>query len=194
MMISLQTILSQRTKQLIAFLGFVLFGFVLFGFILSACSNTNSVAPEEFVVQSQNIQGYTQWLRVAEVSGTGNFPLLLGRAHYSSSPWVTRRVYANTTAQQGRGASGEFPNGSIIVKTFHDNTGKWLLGEVMVKRQQSGGTFNTDHQGWEWLEIRENGTITLDTLGREQRGAQFYNGLCNSCHAQYRSRDYLFTY
>ncbi len=160
---------------------------------LTQCTGNTQAQPEEFVVQSSSLQGYTQWLRATEISGTGNFPLLLGRAHYSSSPWVTRRVYVNTLAQQGR-TQGEFSIGSIIIKTFHDNTGKWLLGEAMVKRQARGGTFNTDHQGWEWLEIKENGSIALDSAGREQRGAQFYGNQCNACHAQYRTNDYVFTY
>lgn len=172
----------------------ITFLILLVGFAMSACSDTSLPQPEEFVVQSSSLQGYSQWLRAIEISGTGNFPLLLGRAHYSSSPWVTRRVYVNTLARQGRIAQGEFPVGSIIVKTFHDNTGKWLLGEAMVKRQARGGTFNPDHQGWEWLEIRENGSIALDSAGREQRGAQFYGNQCNACHAQYRANDYVFTY
>jgi hypothetical protein len=160
---------------------------------LTDCTGSTQPQAEEFVVQSHSLQGYTQWLRATEISGTGNFPLLLGRAHYASSPWVTRRVYVNTLARQGR-TQGEFSIGSIIVKTFHDNTGKWLLGEAMVKRQARGGIFNPDHQGWEWLEIKEDGTIARDSAGREQRGAQFYGNQCNVCHAQYRANDYVFTY
>jgi hypothetical protein len=54
----------------------------------------------------------------------------------------------------------------------------------MAKR---GGTFNSQHKGWEWFVIDPaSGTIA-------SRADTLMGGLCNSCHVVNADEDYVFT-
>jgi len=128
--------------------------------------NPNNPA-SEFVAQDADFAGFKNWTKYAELASAMSDD---GRAHGNSS-----RIMWVKQANAVRGANGQYPVGTIFVKEVQ-NYG--IVG--MVKR---GGTFNAEHQNWEWFYLSLDGKI-------QSRNA---SNLCNSCHLKAKNLDYVFS-
>lgn len=140
--------------------------------LLASCTNERSPAPAapspEFVAQDADVQSFATWQVVRRLDRALSDD---GRAHTDAA----RTIYVNAAGAM-RGADGQYPLGTILIKQVEGGYG--IVG--MAKR---GGSFNTAHNGWEWLNISAEGRITLRTA----------SPLCNQCHAKARDQDYVFT-
>ena len=139
--------------------------------------------PAEFVASNADFAGYASWTKVAgPLSGPDPAGLLSGGAHEGSNPIVSRTVYVNNGGAV-RG-NGQFPNGTIFVKTLTDSAGNVPMITAMAKR---GGSFNTSHKGWEWFLLDPaTGSVTA-------RSDTLMGGMCNGCHTASSLGDYVFT-
>jgi hypothetical protein len=138
-----------------------------------ACSKTETPAPKtstpttEFVAQDADFKDFKNWTVVANLQKALSSD---GRAHTDAARtiWINKNI--------NRGTNGEYSLGTIFVKEVQGGYG--IVG--MAKR---GGSFNAQHNGWEWFRLDINGKIT-------DRNS---SNTCNSCHAKVKNLDYAFT-
>lgn len=143
----------------------------------------------EYIASNATFSNYKNWHLADYVLGNHN--PFIGAAHGNAQPDYVRAVFQNEKAHKMlHGAY--YPIGSVIIKeTFSTTKGIKKLADAggvlaMVKR---GGSFNPDHNGWEWLELTHEGKIS-------KRSAELKNGACNACHAKATGSagiDYSFT-
>ena len=129
-------------------------------------SNSNSPITE-FIAQDVDFVGFKNWTKYAELPSAMSED---GRAHGNGS-----RIMWVKQANASRSANGQYPIGTIFVKEVQ-NYG--IVG--MAKR---GGSFNAEHQNWEWFYINLEGKI----LSRNA------SSLCNNCHLKAKNLDYVFS-
>jgi hypothetical protein len=120
---------------------------------------------------------------------------LVGGAHGAGADSITRKTFMNSLAAQ---SLGNFVPGSILVKEVFTYTNKGpslektLVASGLVAMVKRGGTFNPEHNGWEWFVLK-NDASTVDA-----RGADLMGGACNACHqkaaSQTGGRDYVFAH
>lgn len=138
-----------------------------------SCSKTETPAPTttspttEFVAQDVDFKDFKNWTVIANLQKALSAD---GRAHTDAARtiWINKNI--------NRGTNGEYPLGTIFVKEVQGGYG--IVG--MAKR---GGSFNAQHNGWEWFRLDINGKIT-------DRNS---SNTCNSCHAKVKNLDYAFT-
>lgn len=82
----------------------------------------------------------------------------------------------NVYASRSRGATGRFPDGTVIVKSIADPGAKGLAAQVAVMRKARGR--------WQWVEY---------TLQGGRYGVLARGQLCVDCHVQAKTRDWVFT-
>jgi hypothetical protein len=110
-------------------------------------------------------------------NGYGKWPKLNRKPFRSTGPLSNahaglKNVYANK-----RKVRSKFPNGTVIVKTIVPR-GVGYVGQVAVMRKLKGR--------WRFVEYtRSSRTARYTVLAQGQ--------LCQSCHAQAKSSDYVFT-
>ena len=149
----------------------LIFGAIL---ILSACESEkvvddpNPTPQVEYVATDADFENFRNWTVVKQLSKALSED---GRAHTDAARtiWIKQ---ANATRSQ----SGQYPNGTILVKEVQGGYGI----VAMVKR---GGAFNSTHNGWEWIRLDSAGKIT----------SRNSSNVCNNCHAQVKGQDYAFT-
>ena len=109
--------------------------------------------------------GYQKWPKINKKPFKSTGPL-------SSAHQGVKNVYASK-----RKVGTKYPNGTVIVKSIAKAGDKPSLpGDVAVMRKVNGR--------WRYVEYRLSGS----------RYAVFAQGqLCQSCHAQARANDYVFT-
>lgn len=143
----------------------------------------------EYIASNATFSNYKDWHLADYVLGNHN--PFIGAAHGSAEPDYVRAVFQNGKAYKML-HDAYYPVGSVIIKeTFSTTKGIKKLADAggvlaMVKR---GGSFNPDHNGWEWLELSHEGKIT-------KRSAELKNGACNACHSKGTGAagvDYSFT-
>ncbi|MBA3901251.1 MAG: cytochrome P460 family protein [Bacteroidetes bacterium] len=140
----------------------------------------------EFVADDSTFKNYRDWKVIK--TNTGTSPMIRD-AHAAEMPDVTRYVHAKDPDVK-RDANGDFPRGTVIVKESRKEDGTVEAVTAMVKR---GGNFNPEHKGWEWFMLEgPSGKINRDG-DMKMRGAALMDGMCNSCHAQVREKDYVFS-
>jgi hypothetical protein len=108
--------------------------------------------------------GYKKWTRINKKPFTSTGPL--SAAH----PGV-KNVYASK-----RKVRSKYPNGTVIVKTIQPKGGKGKPFQVAVMRKVK--------RKWRYVEYQLSGS-RYTVLAKGQ--------LCQSCHAQAKSTDYVFT-
>jgi hypothetical protein len=109
--------------------------------------------------------GYQKWPRINKKPFKTTGPL-------STAHQGVKNVYANK-----RKAGAKYPNGTVIVKSIAKAGDKPTLpGDVAVMRKVNGR--------WRFVEYRLSGS-RYSVLAQGQ--------LCQSCHAQARANDYVFT-
>ena len=108
--------------------------------------------------------GYAKWPRINKKPFTTAGPL-------SSAHVGVKNVYASK-----RKAGARYPNGTVIVKTIQAAGRKGLPGQVAVMRKVSGR--------WRFVEYELSGA-RYTVLAQGQ--------LCQNCHMQARSNDFVFT-
>lgn len=148
--------------------------FCLLAFFITACSESNPNPDNnnnnstDFVAEAKDFANFRTWTKVISLSQAHSDD---GRAHTNAA----RVVYINNAAAK-RNAQNQYDKGTIVVKEVEGGYGV----VAMVKR---GGSFNPNHQNWEWFQLETNGGI-------KSRSAS--DG-CNSCHSKAKSLDYVFT-
>lgn len=152
---------------------------VLMTVVLIGCSDDNTTnPPAEFIATDADFANWMSWTKVAEKSGPDP---ALGQAHSGNDTNVTRYIY--NKGNPLKGSNGQYPNGTLVVKETKDKDGNVMMITAMAKR---GGTFNQNHNGWEWF-VLENNSI-------KDRGADLMGGMCNGCHSAVKTtKDYVFS-
>ena len=84
----------------------------------------------------------------------------------------TKNVYVSK-----RKAGTRYPNGAVVVKTIVDPGAKYI-GKVAVMRKVNGR--------WRYIEYTRSGPAARYTILAQGQ-------LCQSCHMQVKSNDYVFT-
>lgn len=136
----------------------------------------NTANSGEFIAHKNNFQNYLTWSLTDYALGASN--PFIGMAHSGTNHEFARAIFQNDSSLNVSG--DQFPTGSILVKeTFTTDDGNKIFAQqggllAMVKR---GGTFNPDHNGWEWIMMSEDGDMLA-------RGGDLMGGACNSCHAK----------
>jgi hypothetical protein len=91
----------------------------------------------------------------------------------------TKNVYAS----KRRGADGQFPNGTIVVKDAM-RPGADFLGLIAIMRKQAGA--DPEHNDWVFVEYTRD--------ARDARFQEIASGaVCWSCHVGASESDYVFT-
>jgi hypothetical protein len=106
-------------------------------------------------------------------TGSGhNFPFL--RTRYNQA--AAARLDDN-----GKIVAGSvFPEGSLIVKEFHDKDNK--LARYAILYKEAGNT-DADSKGWVWGYVNADGTVAESAA---EKGKS-----CNTCHNQSGNIDYM---
>lgn len=108
--------------------------------------------------------GYQKWKRINKKPFTSTGPL-------SSAHSGVKNVYASK-----RKVRSKYPNGTVIVKTIQPKGRKGKPYQVAVMRKVRGK--------WRYIEYQLSGS-RYSVLAKGQ--------LCQSCHAQAKATDYVFT-
>jgi hypothetical protein len=108
--------------------------------------------------------GYAKWPRINKKPFTSTGPL--SNAHSG-----VKNVYASKK-KVGR----RYPNGTVIVKTIQPSGRTGRPYQVAVMRKVAGS--------WRYVEYQLDGS---------RYGVLAQGALCQSCHAQARANDYVFT-
>jgi len=108
--------------------------------------------------------GYQKWQRINKKPFTSTGPL-------SSAHSGVKNVYASK-----RKVRSKFPNGTVIVKTIQPKGRKGKPYQVAVMRKVRGK--------WRYIEYQLSGS-RYSVLAKGQ--------LCQSCHAQAKATDFVFT-
>ncbi len=166
------------TMKKITFVSFLLFCSV----VLWNCQNKNEETPsptnptnpnnptnpsQEFIAQDADFLGFKNWTKYAELPSAMSAD---GRAHGNGS-----RIMWVKQANAVRDTKGQYPIGTIFVKEVQN------YGIVVMAKR--GGSFNAEHQNWEWFYINLEGKI----LSRNA------SSLCNNCHLKAKNLDYVFS-
>jgi hypothetical protein len=109
--------------------------------------------------------GYAKWPRINAKPFTSTGPLSAAHAG-------VKNVYASKQKVGKR-----YPNGTVIVKTIQRGGPKGMPDQVAVMRKRNGR--------WRYDEYELSGS-TYRNLG-------FSQSLCQGCHQQARTNDYVFT-
>ena len=120
--------------------------------------------PDPNAAAVSDFEGYASWTKVNAQPITGDTTGDLGRAHEAAQGF--REVYVNRIGEAGFSGSGEFPEGTIVVKeSFNESDGQkgdLTAITVMVKREDG---FDSENGNWEYvnvsadLKIRGQGAI-----------------------------------
>lgn len=108
--------------------------------------------------------GYKKWTRINKKPFTSTGPL-------STAHSGVKNVYASK-----RKVRSKYPNGTVIVKTIQPKGRKGKPYQVAVMRKVKGK--------WRYVEYQLSGS-RYSVLAKGQ--------LCQSCHAQAKASDYVFT-
>lgn len=108
--------------------------------------------------------GYAKWQRINKKPFTTTGPL-------SSAHSGVKNVYTSK-----RIVGKRYPNGTVIVKTIQPSGRKGRPYQVAVMRKVAGK--------WRYVEYQLSGS---------RYGVLAQGGLCQSCHVQAKSNDYVFT-
>ncbi|TAF67389.1 MAG: hypothetical protein EAZ55_03475 [Cytophagales bacterium] len=143
---------------------------IFFSVVLWNCQKkeeVNITNTSEFIAQDVDFENFRNWVKIIE---SPNALSNDGRAHTDAARviWIKQNTKPNPNEQ--------YPIGTILVKEVQGGYGI----VAMVKR---GGTYNAEHQYWEWFKLDNNGKII-------SRNA---SSLCNNCHALAKSSDYVFS-
>lgn len=156
----------------------ILMSFV-FLFVINGCkSEKQAEGPDKLLYDmARESAGFT-WYKKSDAllnttSGSGhNFPFL--RTRYNQT--AAARLDDN-----GKIIAGSvFPEGSLIVKEFHDKDNKPARYAILYKE---AGNPDADSKGWVWGYINADGTV-------EESAAEKGNS-CNTCHNQSGNIDYM---
>ncbi len=152
------------------------------GLLIAGCASSDGAAedppglPAPYLAFSSDFAGYTGW-RSARFEGGAEGLHAAG----------ARTVYVN----RGRGPSGRFPVGTIVVKEIAAADAKTF---AMVKR---GADFNAKGaKDWEWFELVKNddGSPLVKWRGVGPPSGESYGGDpsgCNGCHSAAAAHDYV---
>lgn len=145
--------------------------FYVCSIFLYSCKEDNndvSIVPDdEFAATDASFANYDTWTVVAELDKASSPE---GLAH-TDKP---RTIWINDPSAD-RSENNQYPQGTIIVKKIEGGT-----VYAMAKR---GGSFNPEHQGWEWFTLQLDGKIKSKPALSS----------CNSCHALAVNLDYVFS-
>ena len=119
-------------------------------------------------------------------STTGIDTVRLGPAHLGNDSISTRTVYIFNDAVT---ENGFYPEGTMIIK--HVSRGDSIYDQFPAMVKQEKG-FNKLSNDWEWFLLRGDGSIALDTAGKQLRGANLYDGYCINCHVN-ATTDFVFS-
>lgn len=124
--------------------------------------------PGELTATAADFADYATWALMGEQSGAAT---MLGTAH---QPEAVRRIYRLQLPANPKGATQQYPTGTMIVKEVTDGA---TVVEItaMVKR---GDKFNPGNNNWEWFMLNPR---DLTIAGR---GGDLMDGMCASCHSQ----------
>jgi hypothetical protein len=152
---------------------------------MTACSDDDDPVepqPQEFIAADADFAGYQDWAQPITPQKGPDPAGLVGGAHGANDSSLTRYIFINDNSVT-RDANGNFPVGTRLVKEVQMEDGTVATVTAMVKR---GGSFNDSHRNWEWFLLDEDGKI-------QSRGGDLMDNMCNGCHAQNASEDYVFT-
>jgi hypothetical protein len=108
--------------------------------------------------------GYAKWPRINKKPFTSTGPL-------SSAHIGVKNVYASK-----RKVGSRYPNGTVVVKTIQPRGQTGMPSQVAVMRKSNGR--------WRYVEYQLSGArYTVLAQG----------ALCQNCHAQAKSNDFVFT-
>lgn len=150
-------------------------------FLLTTLSCTNDKQAEGtdklLYDMAKESAGFT-WYKNSDMllnttSGSGHsFPYL--RTRYN-------QVAATKLNDVGQISAGStFPEGSLIVKEFHDDSRKLARYAVLYKE---AGNADADSKGWVWGYINADGTVAQEA---SKKGSG-----CSDCHNQSGNIDYM---
>ncbi len=154
-------------------------------FAFTACSDDDTPAdpqPEEFIATDADFSDYQSWTQTIEPQVGPDPAGLVGGAHGAPDSTLTRYIFVDDE-NASRDGNGNFPLGTRFVKEVRMADGSVAAVTAMVKR---GNGFNAGNKEWEWFLLESDGKIM-------QRGADLMENMCNGCHAQNTSKDYVFT-
>lgn len=153
---------------------------LLAGLFYACSSDSSTKPPSEFIAKDNDFSNWMAWTKLAEKTGPDPF---LGDAHSGNDANAKRKIYIKQSNAQ-RGANGQYPNGTIVVKQTVNKDGAEIMVVAMAKR---GGSFNNENNGWEWFVLNSNGTI-------QNRGDRLMNNMCNICHSAVKAnKDYIYS-
>ena len=164
-----------KTKSVLTVL---LISFV-FLFVNIGCKNEKQAEGTDRLLfdMAKETNGFT-WYKKSDAllnttSGSGHsFPFL--RTRYN-------QLAATRLDDNGRITEASvFPEGSLIVKEFHDNTKKPARYAILYK---DSGNADADSKGWVWGYINTDGTVA--------QAASEKGNTCNTCHNQSGNIDYM---
>ena len=155
-----------------------LIAFLMAVAVCSGCKNDSQAegTDKELYDLARGTTGFT-WYKNSDAllnttSGSGHsFPKL--RTRYNEIAAVHLDVSGKITP------GTTFPEGSLIVKEFHDSAGEIARYAVLYKES---GSPDADSKGWVWGYINADGTVA-------QAASKKGSG-CNDCHNQTGNVDY----
>lgn len=113
------------------------------------------------------VHGYATWPKLNRAPIRGG----------SGAHQGTKNVYASKRAVRGR-----YPVGTVVVKTATPPGQRWLSLVATMRKVRA-----TANGGWRWDEwVRSSRTERFSKVGFPESG-------CAACHAQVKTRDYVFT-
>lgn len=152
------------------------FGFL---FVSNGCKNEKQAEGTDKLLydMARETAGFT-WYKKSDAllnttSGSGHsFPFL--RTRYNQVAAARLDVNGKITA------GSVFPEGSMIVKEFHDSAEKLARYAILYKEAANS---DADSKGWVWGYINVDGTVAQSAA---EKGSS-----CNSCHNQSGNIDYM---
>ncbi len=150
-----------------------------FLFVINGCKNEKQAEGTDKLLYdlARETSGFT-WYKKTDAllnitSGSGHsFPFL--RTRYNQAA-------AARLDDQGKIITGSvFPEGSLIVKEFHDSSNKLARYAVLYKE---AGNQDADSKGWVWGYINADGTVAESSSDKGKS--------CNACHNQDGNIDYM---
>lgn len=152
---------------------------MVFLFASNGCKNEKQAEGTDKILydMARETTGFT-WYKKSDAllnttSGSGHsFPFLRTRYNQTAAARLN---------DQGKIAAGSvFPEGSLIVKEFHDNSRKLARYAILYKE---AGNQDADSKGWVWGYINADGTVAESAT---EKGKS-----CNTCHNQSGNIDYM---
>ena len=146
---------------------------------VSGCKNDSQAEGTDKMLydMARETTGFTWYKKTDALLNTTS-----GSGH--SFPYLRTR-YNQTAAvrldDQGKITAGSvFPEGSLIVKEFHDSSRKLARYAILFKE---AGNQDADSKGWVWGYINADGTVAEPA---SEKGKS-----CNTCHNQSGNIDYM---